>query len=161
MWKDIRWKARKLSGSRPYSPVLIGPVGGIGIGSRGKEWLGRFRNGNGRRSAILTSGKGRFERGYNLWYVMAIELLNCGIEFCFLHTFYEKFCNFAHRIRSFGPTSLRFSGPVCKGRKAYWGELALVLFEGGFSFGVPYLSLVVRKILPGEVWFVSTSVETC
>jgi hypothetical protein len=61
----------------------------IRIGGGGKEWMGRFRNRNGRRSAILTSGKGRFELGYDLWYVMAIEFLNCGIELGSFLTLYE------------------------------------------------------------------------
>jgi len=33
------------------------------------------------------------------------------------------------------------------------GELALVLLEGGFSFRMPYLSLVMRKILPSEAYY--------
>jgi hypothetical protein len=50
---------------------------GLGVGERNGS---RFGNRNRRRSAILTSGKGLFEACYDLGYVMAIELLSCGIE---------------------------------------------------------------------------------
>jgi hypothetical protein len=34
--------------------------------------------------------------------------------------------------------------------KSVLWKLVLVLLEGSFCFGVPYLSLVMGKILPGE-----------
>jgi hypothetical protein len=102
MWEDIRWKegksrnrscpiftcsnwacwVRERSVSAPWAlswkcREREGLESGLGVGERNGS---RFGNRNRRRSAILTSGKGLFEACYDLGYVMAIELLSCGIE---------------------------------------------------------------------------------
>lgn len=108
------------------------------------------------RASIVARSDRRLEAGDDLGYVVAVELLDGGVEVVALLALDEQlgYLLAALEILGLDLSHLSFLGRTLalgvERTEGVLGELAPVLLERGLGLVVPDLALVVGEVLPGE-----------